>query len=100
MRNVYPPDNDDDENTVVTRNAFIRALFMAVFFALFMGARFFLWLIVLFQFLSHLFTGKPSQAGTRWGAGISAWIYAVMLFMTYNTERMPFPFSQISASRN
>jgi hypothetical protein len=100
VRKVYPSHNDEYENTGVTRNAFIRGFFMAVFFALFMGVRFCLWMVVLFQFLSHLFTGKPTDVGARWGAGLSSWIYAVMLFMTYNTERMPFPFSKITASRS
>ena len=98
MPNVYPPKNDGRENAGVTRNAFIRGFFMAVFFVLFMGARFCLWLVVLFQFLSHLFTGQATEQGTRWGAGLSSWIYAMMLFMTYNTERMPFPFSRITAN--
>lgn len=101
MRNIYPPPSahDDQESNGVTSNAIIRGFFMAIFFGLFMIVRFCLWLVVFFQFLAHLFTGQPSEQGTRWGAALSAWMYAVMLFMTYNTERMPFPFTNISASK-
>jgi hypothetical protein len=87
------------DNTVGT-NAFVRLLFMVLFFALFGVGRFMLWAVVLVQFLSHLFTGRVTHRGSRWGQSISDWMYAVMLFMSYNTERMPFPFAGFSRDRD
>lgn len=75
-------------------NPFQRLLFMAVFFALFGAVRLLLWVVVLIQFLSHLLTGRVTERATLWGQALSTWIYRMMLFMSYNTERMPFPFSR------
>lgn len=66
---------------------------MVLFFGIFGIARILLWAVVLFQFLSHLFTGRVTERATLWGQALSTWIYRMMLFMSYNTERMPFPFS-------
>ena len=74
-------------------NAFKRLLFMVLFFGIFGLVRLLLWVVVLFQFLSHLFTGRVTERTTLWGQALSTWIYRMMLFMSYNTERMPFPFS-------
>ncbi len=80
-------------NTQIRTHAFKRLLFMILFFALFSVVRLLLWVVVLIQFLSHLFTGRVTERVTLWGQALSTWIYRMMLFMSYNTERMPFPFS-------
>lgn len=80
-------------NTPVSTNAFKRLLFMILFFGLFGLVRLLLWVVVLIQFLSHLFTGRVTERVTLWGQALSTWIYRMMLFMSYNTESMPFPFS-------
>jgi len=77
----------------IRTNAFVRLLFMILFFALFGLVRFMVWAVVLFQVLTHLFTGRANQRALLWGEALSDWIYRMMLFMTYNTERMPFPFA-------
>lgn len=80
------------ENQVDT-NPFKRLLFMTLFFALFGAGRLLLWVVVLIQFLSHMLTGRVTAVGMRWGKALSDWIHQMLLFMSYNTERMPFPFS-------
>ncbi len=84
------------ENQVGT-NPFKRLLFMALCFALFGLVRLMLWVVVLFQFLAHLLTGRVTGVGVRWGEALAAWIYKMMLFMSYSTERMPFPFTRFGA---
>jgi hypothetical protein len=84
----------------IPTNAFLRLLFMLIFFALFGVVRMMTWVIVLFQFLSHLFTGRVTDVGSRWGKGLSDWTHQMLLFMTYNTERMPFPFHAIGADED
>lgn len=84
----------------VPMNAFRRLLFMALFFALFGVVRFALWAVVLFQFIAHLFTGRATQLGVKWGEALSAWIYEMMLFMSYSTDRMPFPFSAFNVTED
>jgi len=79
------------------RNPFVRVLFMVVLYLLFIIVRTLLLLVAVVQFLAHLFTGKPTEVGLRWGRGMSGWLHQMMLFMTYNSEVMPFPFSALGA---
>jgi hypothetical protein len=72
-----------------------RRLVFMVFFMVVLGAvRFVFWTIVAFQFLSHLFTGGVNPNAVRSGAGLAEYIYRIMLFLTYQTEAMPFPFGE------
>ena len=84
----------------ITTNAFVRLFFMILFFALFGVVRLMVWAVVLFQFLTHLFTGRVNRRALLWGAALSNWINRMMLFMTYNSERMPFPFSRLGADED
>lgn len=80
------------ENTIDT-NPFKRLIFMALFFGLFGIARLLLWVLVVFQLLAHMLTGRVTAVGVRWGKALSNWIHKMLLFMSYNTEQMPFPFA-------
>ncbi|MEW6038593.1 MAG: DUF4389 domain-containing protein [Pseudomonadota bacterium] len=72
-----------------------RRLVFMVFFMVVLGAvRFVFWAIVAFQFLSHLFTGGVNPNAVRSGAKLAEYIYRIMLFLTYETEAMPFPFGE------
>jgi hypothetical protein len=88
---------DPNIDNYVGTNVFKRLLFMALFFALFGVVRMLLWAVVLFQFLAHLFTGRVTRVGVKWGEALSSWIYQTMRFMSYSTESMPFPFAMFGA---
>lgn len=81
-------------------NPFKRLIFMAVFFALFGVVRLMIWALVLVQFLAHILTGKVTKFGQRWGKALSGWVHKMLLFMTYNTECMPFPFTGFGAEED
>ena len=81
-------------------NAFLRLLLMIILYVLFIVVRTLILLLAAFQFFAHLFTGKPTQRGARWGAALSNWTHRMLLFMTYNSERMPFPFHAIGSDRD
>lgn len=92
--------NDPVIDPAIATNPFKRVLFMALFYVLFGVVRLMLWLVVLFQFLSHLFTGRVTRRGARYGEALSTWIHQMLRFMSYNTERMPFPFTSFGAERD
>ncbi len=81
----------------IQTNAFKRLIFMVLFVALFGAVRLLLWVVVLIQFLSHLFLGRVTERVSLWGQALSTWMYRMMLFMTYNAEQMPFPFSYFNS---
>lgn len=72
-----------------------RRLVFMVFFVVILGAvRFLFWAVVVFQFLSHAFTGDIHPNAARAGASLADYIYRIMLFLSYATEEMPFPFAE------
>ena len=84
-----------DTTDPVPSNAILRLLFVITFNIINMVVSKVILLIAFFEFLSHLFTGRVPEWGVRWGAAMSNWTYKMMLFMTYKTEHMPFPFHKL-----
>jgi len=52
-----------------------------------------IWVVVLLQIASALLAGKPNQHILGFGQKLAAYLYHIMLFMTFNTDTVPFPFS-------
>lgn len=73
---------------------------MFLFFAMFGIVRLLLWALVLFQFITHVFTGRANEHCLMWGKILSTWIYRMMLFMSYNSDYMPFPFTAFGPEQN
>ncbi|WP_353570074.1 DUF4389 domain-containing protein [Candidatus Albibeggiatoa sp. nov. BB20] len=48
--------------------------------------------IILYQFISILLSGKLNAALLRFGKALSDYMKDVLLYLTYNTEKRPFPF--------
>ncbi len=70
-----------------------RIFFMLVFAAIGALVRMILWAVIILQVASTLFTGKANQNVLSFGRSLSVYIYHIMLFLTFNTETLPFPFS-------
>lgn len=70
-----------------------RIFFIAVFAIIVGLVRIMLWAVVLLQIASALFTGSPNPNILSFGRKLSAYLYHILLFLTYNTEKLPFPFS-------
>ena len=85
---------DEQVKERLTRSAiWVRALYM-VFFAIAYGiAELLLWVLVVAQFLIVLFTGSANGRLLQFGNNLSAYIYALLRFLTFNTEIRPFPFA-------
>lgn len=70
-----------------------RIFFLLVFAAIVGLVRMLLWAVIFLQVGSALFTGEPNQNILNFGKKLSAYLYHILLFLTYNTEKLPFPFS-------
>jgi len=70
-----------------------RIFFMLVFAAIGALVRMILWAVIILQVASTLLTGKANQNVLSFGRNLSVYIYHIMLFLTFNTETLPFPFS-------
>lgn len=52
-----------------------------------------IWAVILLQIVTALVTGRPNPNILNFGRSLSTYIYRITLFMTFNTETLPFPFS-------
>ena len=70
-----------------------RLLYMILFAILYKVAEFIMWVVVLFQVIVTLVTGSPNERALKFGMQLSAYVYVLWTYLTYNTEKKPFPFS-------
>jgi hypothetical protein len=66
---------------------------MLIFAAIGALVRMLLWAVILLQVASTLLTGKANKNILNLGRSLSVYTYHILLFMTFNTEALPFPFS-------
>ena len=52
-----------------------------------------IWVVVLLQIAASLLTGNTNQHILGFGQQLAGYLYHIMLFMTFNTDEVPFPFS-------
>lgn len=70
-----------------------RIFFMLIFAAIGGLVRMLLWAVIILQVASTLLTGKANVNILNFGRSLSTYTYHILLFLTFNTETMPFPFS-------
>lgn len=70
-----------------------RIFFMLIFAAIDSLVRMLLWAVILLQAASTLLTGRANINILNFGRSLSLYTYHILLFMTFNTETLPFPFS-------
>ena len=85
--------NDDIKTHMKSKNIWKRGLFMLLFAVLYGVAEIVLAVVAVFQFGHALITGKPNDNVTRFGYSVGRYIFEITLFVTFNTEERPFPFS-------
>lgn len=80
---------DNLQNTSIWK----RVLYMLLFVLAYSAAEFVVGIVVLIQLVITLVTGSTNDRLKVFGKQASLYIYDVMLFLTFNTEEMPFPFA-------
>ncbi len=70
-----------------------RIFFMLIFAAIGGLVRLLLWAVIILQVASTLLTGKANVNILKFGRSLSIYTYHILLFLTFNTEILPFPFS-------
>jgi len=90
-----------DEQTlsnIKSKSQWMRLLFMVLFAVINYFVRMIILLIAVVQFLLMILSGKPNQNLLKFGGSLSTFSYQIMLFLTYNSETKPFPFSDWPSS--
>jgi len=87
------PSTDDIAEHVKSRSTWLRLVFMLIFVVIFYISELVLFAVAALQFLWKLFTGDVNERLTAFGANLAEFLRRVVLFLTFNTDEMPFPFS-------
>ncbi len=101
MRHENPPadhlvsDNDTAipiEENIKSRSTWLRLLFMVVYYVLATLTAAVLSVVVVLGFFWVLFTGEKNEQLQQAGQASGAYLYAIIRYLTFNTEDKPFPF--------
>ncbi|HXH72872.1 MAG TPA: DUF4389 domain-containing protein, partial [Mariprofundaceae bacterium] len=87
------------KENVKNSSAWMRLLFMLLFAVLYSVAEMVLTVVVIFQFLSVLITGRKNAKVLSLGAQLATYAYQVFSYLTYNSEERPFPFADWPADK-
>ena len=82
------------KENVSRRSIWIRLVFMIVMGIAYGVAEIVAFAVVVFQFLSSLFTGQHNERLARFGRNLGRYFQQITLFMTFATDEKPFPFGQ------
>jgi hypothetical protein len=70
-----------------------RFFFMLVFAAIGEIIRLLIWVVTIFQIASVIITGKANENILHFGRNLSVYAYHILLYLTFSTEKLPFPFT-------
>lgn len=70
-----------------------RIFFMLIFAAIAGLVKMLLWAVILLQVASTLLTGKANANILNLGRSLALYTYHILLFLTFHTDVLPFPFS-------
>lgn len=76
------------------RGIWVRALYMLLFVLIYNIAEIVVLFVVVFQFVCVLASGARNARVLELGQGLSRYVYEIFLFLTFNSERLPFPFDE------
>lgn len=71
----------------------MRGLYMLLFVLAYSIAELVITALVVLQFLIVLFTGRGNENLLRLGNNLSAYVYQIVRFETFNSETRPYPFA-------
>jgi len=85
--------SDETRQNITRRGIWLRLVYMIVLAIAFNVAELVTFVVVVFQFLTSLFTGRPNDRLTRFGQNLARYLQQIIVFLTFATEEKPFPFA-------
>ncbi len=85
--------NENLKSNLLSVDHWMRLVFMILFSVFLFVADTILKVLVAIQFLFALLTGSDNTNLRQFGDSLSQFIYAILRFLTYNTNDKPFPFA-------
>ncbi|NOT83290.1 MAG: DUF4389 domain-containing protein [Methylococcaceae bacterium] len=81
--------NSDKSQIIIWK----RLLYMLIYGILAGLVRMLIWVVILIQLGTVIFTGEVNQHLLNFGQRLSAFLYHMLLFLTFNTDDLAFPFA-------
>lgn len=85
--------SDDLKKNIKEPKIWRRGLYMLLFLVFYSIAKVVIFSIIAFQFILSLVTGKTNEKLVVLGRSLSTYLYQISLFLTFNSEDHPYPFS-------
>lgn len=85
--------DEDLRHNLTATDTWVRGLFMLLFMIIYGFAKGIWYLIVLFQFVHTLLTGKPSGPLLDFSENLCAYLYEILLYVSFNSHERPYPFA-------
>ena len=85
--------NDYPVTTTHGRKLWIRGLFMVLMAMVYQLSCTLLFIVAVMQFVFALFSGVPNARLLAFGRSLGRYVQQIVRFLVFDTEDMPFPFS-------
>lgn len=83
---------DQLKENIKSQDTWLRLLFIILYGAILWLASIVLAFVVVFQFLSLLFTRETQKSLLEFGGSLAEYVRQIVSYLTFNTEYKPFPF--------
>ncbi len=88
------------KSNLTRSETWIRVLYVILFAVIYMVAEVVLVAVVVIQFGFVLITGKRNPNLLQFGGSLSRYLYDVLLYFTFRSDKEPFPFDDWPAADN
>jgi len=85
-------------NQYAGKAGWMRVLFVAIFWVVFYISQLVIAAVVIGQCAFTLISGAPNAQLLSFGDGLSRYVQEILRFVTFNSDRRPFPFSEFPKS--
>ena len=85
--------SNETKQNLKNSNTWKRILFMFLFVFAYGVVKFVMAVVIISQVFFKLITGSVNEPLLMFGKQLSLYIYDLLLFLTFNSEDMPFPFA-------
>ena len=85
---------DEIKDNIKNPTAWKRFAYMLLFVVALYVVQVILFVLIAFQFLVHLITNQKNKYTQNFGYQLSGYVKQILMYLTYNSEKQPFPFSE------
>ncbi|MDH5632100.1 MAG: DUF4389 domain-containing protein [Gammaproteobacteria bacterium] len=90
--------SEDYKQNIKEQGTWMRGLNILLFTIIYSVTEMVIALVVLFQFLSVLFTRQTNEQLLDLGQRLSTYVFQILRYVTFNSDDRPFPFSDFPAT--